>query len=52
MANAREEVAQATAALERLHTELQTALIPKDPDDARNAFLQDPTCPTATPAAA
>ena len=37
---AREEIAAASADLERLHTELQTALIPKDPDDGRNAFLE------------
>lgn len=37
---AREEIAAAGADLERLHAELQTALIPKDPDDDRNAFLE------------
>ena len=28
------------ADLERLHAELQAALLPRDPDDARNAFLE------------
>ena len=37
---AREEIAAATADMERLHNELQTALIPKDPDDERAAFLE------------
>ena len=37
---ARDEVAQAEADLARLHAELQTALLPKDPDDARNAFVE------------
>lgn len=37
---AREEVALAEADLDRLHAELQTALLPKDPDDERNAFLE------------
>lgn len=37
---AREEITAASADLERLHAELQTALIPKDPDDERNAFLE------------
>jgi peptide chain release factor 1 len=37
---AREEIAAASADLERLHAELQTALIPKDPDDERAAFLE------------
>jgi len=37
---AQEEIAAATADLERLHAELQTALIPKDPDDERPAFLE------------
>ncbi|MBL8307444.1 MAG: peptide chain release factor 1 [Rubrivivax sp.] len=37
---AREEVAAAGADMERLHAELQTALIPKDPDDERAAFLE------------
>jgi peptide chain release factor 1 len=37
---AREEVAAAEADLARALGELQAALIPKDPDDARNAFLE------------
>ena len=37
---ARDEIAQAQADLERLHAELRTALLPRDPDDARNAFLE------------
>ena len=37
---AAEEVAAAEADLERLHTELQLALLPRDPDDARNAFVE------------
>ena len=37
---AREEIAAAEAEIERLHAELQTALLPRDPDDARNAFLE------------
>jgi peptide chain release factor 1 len=37
---AQEEVAQARDDLARLHQELQTALLPRDPDDARNAFLE------------
>ncbi len=37
---AREEIAAAGADLERLQFELQTALIPRDPDDERNAFLE------------
>ncbi len=37
---AREEVTAAQADMDRLFTELQTALIPKDPDDPRNAFLE------------
>jgi peptide chain release factor 1 len=37
---AREEIAAAQADMDRLFTELQTALIPKDPDDVRNAFLE------------
>ncbi len=39
-AMAREEVALAAADLERLHAELQAALLPRDPDDARNAFIE------------
>jgi peptide chain release factor 1 len=37
---AREEIAAASSDLERLHAELQAALIPKDPDDERNAFVE------------
>ncbi|HOM13392.1 MAG TPA: peptide chain release factor 1 [Rubrivivax sp.] len=37
---AAEEVASAEADLERLDTELQLALLPRDPDDARNAFVE------------
>jgi peptide chain release factor 1 len=37
---AREEIAEAGADLERLHAELQATLIPHDPDDDRNAFLE------------
>ncbi len=37
---AREEIAQAEAEMARLHTQLQTALMPRDPDDARNAFIE------------
>lgn len=35
-----EEIAAAEADMARLHAELQTALLPRDPDDARNAFLE------------
>src|SRR6185437_14768859 len=37
---AREEVEEAQAELEALHFELRTALLPRDPDDAHNAFLE------------
>jgi peptide chain release factor 1 len=37
---AAEEVAVAQSDLERLQAELQLALLPRDPDDARNAFLE------------
>jgi peptide chain release factor 1 len=37
---AREEVTAARADMDRLQAELQTALIPRDPDDERNAFLE------------
>jgi len=37
---AREEIAANEAALTALDAELQLALIPKDPDDERNAFLE------------
>ncbi|MFY9479385.1 MAG: peptide chain release factor 1 [Aquabacterium sp.] len=39
-AMAQDEAIQAEADLLKLETELQTALLPKDPDDARNAFLE------------
>jgi peptide chain release factor 1 len=37
---ARDEISSADAELAALHSALQLALIPKDPDDARNAFLE------------
>jgi peptide chain release factor 1 len=37
---AAEEISAAQADMERLHGELQTALIPRDPDDERAAFLE------------
>jgi peptide chain release factor 1 len=37
---AQEEIASALSDLERLQLELQTALIPRDPDDDRNAFVE------------
>jgi len=37
---ARDEIASAEADLLRLDAELQTALLPRDPDDARHAFLE------------
>lgn len=37
---AQEEIASAEADIIRLHAELQTALLPRDPDDDRNAFLE------------
>ncbi|OYU66504.1 MAG: peptide chain release factor 1, partial [Burkholderiales bacterium PBB5] len=37
---AREEIASAQTEQARLLAELQTALLPKDPDDGRNAFLE------------
>ncbi|HWH81410.1 MAG TPA: peptide chain release factor 1 [Burkholderiaceae bacterium] len=37
---AQQEIAEARADVERLHAELQTALLPRDPDDARNAFVE------------
>jgi peptide chain release factor 1 len=37
---AQEEVVAAQGDIERLHLELQTALLPRDPDDVRNAFLE------------
>jgi peptide chain release factor 1 len=40
LAMAREEVGHAQAELDRLEGELQTALLPRDPDDDRNAFVE------------
>ena len=37
---AQQEIGEARADVERLHLELQTALLPRDPDDARNAFVE------------
>ncbi len=37
---AAQEVAEATADMARLQAELQAALVPRDPDDERNAFLE------------
>ena len=37
---AQQEIAEAQADTERLHLALQTALLPRDPDDSRNAFLE------------
>jgi peptide chain release factor 1 len=37
---AREEIAAAEADLADLQAQVQTALLPKDPDDARNAFVE------------
>ena len=37
---AREEIAQAQADMVQLQAELQTALVPRDPDDERAAFLE------------
>ena len=37
---AREEIAGAQADIESARFELQSALLPRDPDDARNAFLE------------
>jgi len=37
---AAEEVASAQADLQRLQAELQLALLPRDPDDERNAFIE------------
>ncbi len=39
-AMAAEEIASAQAEMQRLEDELQAALLPKDPDDGRNAFLE------------
>ncbi len=40
LAMAQEEVTSASAELAQLEGELQRMLLPKDPDDARNAFLE------------
>ena len=40
LAFAREELAAAVAALDRLHQALQAALLPRDPDDGRNAYIE------------
>jgi peptide chain release factor 1 len=37
---AREDVAAASADIQRLQSQLQTALLPRDPDDERNVFLE------------
>ena len=37
---AREEVAAAQADMDRLQAELQASLLPRDPDDSRNAFVE------------
>jgi peptide chain release factor 1 len=37
---AREEVGAAQSDVERLQAQLQTALLPRDPDDGRNAFVE------------
>jgi peptide chain release factor 1 len=37
---AEEEIAGATAELAQIESELQRMLLPKDPDDARNAFME------------
>ena len=37
---AQDEIDAALADTHRLHLELQTALLPRDPDDSRNAFLE------------
>jgi peptide chain release factor 1 len=37
---AQQEIAEARADIERLHGELQAALLPRDPDDERNAFIE------------
>ena len=37
---AKEDVAAAQADIERLQSQLHTALLPRDPDDERNAFLE------------
>lgn len=40
LAMAQEEIDSATAELAQLENELQRMLLPKDPDDARNAFIE------------
>jgi peptide chain release factor 1 len=60
---AQEEIASAEAELSQLEAELQRLLLPRDPDDKRNAFLEiragtggdesaclPPTCCACTPA--
>ena len=37
---AQDEIESALADTERLHLELQTAVLPRDPDDERNAFVE------------
>jgi peptide chain release factor 1 len=39
-AMAEDEITAARTDMDRLHGELQAALLPRDPDDARNAFLE------------
>ncbi len=39
-AMAQDEIVQAEAELDHLVAQLQTALLPKDPDDGRNAFIE------------
>ena len=40
LAFARDEFAAANTEIDRLHQALQTALLPRDPDDGRNAFIE------------
>jgi peptide chain release factor 1 len=37
---AQQEIAEAQLDMQRLHVELQATLMPRDPDDSRNAFLE------------
>ncbi len=37
---AKEEMTQAQTDMDALHAELQASLLPRDPDDARNAFIE------------
>ena len=37
---AKDEITQAQADMDGLHAELQASLLPRDPDDARNAFVE------------